>query len=132
MPRRKQIKVQAKDTSIYKQIVLELSKNSELAEDYDMDSIEITIKKKHQPYIQDIDKAILNLQRYYAANKQYIETFNGWQIISKKDLAKMMKVSRPTLDKWIENGFIKPAQIPNAPITSFQIDEVIDQLLKQK
>ena len=132
MPRRKQIKIQAKDTSIYEQIVSELSKNPELAEDYDMDSIEITIKKKHQPYIQDVDRAILNLQRYYAANKQHIETFDGWQIISKKDLAKMMKVSRPTLDKWIENGFIKPSQIPNTPIISFQIDEVINQLRKQK
>ena len=131
MPRRKQIKIQAKDTSIYEQIVSELSKNPELAEDYDMDSIEITIKKKHQPYIQDVDRAILNLQRYYAANKQYIETFEGWQIISKKDLAKMMKVSRPTLDKWLENGFVKPSQIPRTPIISFQIDEVIDQLRKQ-
>ena len=132
MPRRKQIKIQAKDTSICEQIVSELSKNPELAEDYDMDSIEITIKKKHQPYIQDVDRAILNLQRYYAANKQYIETFEGWQIISKKDLAKMMKVSRPTLDKWLENGFVKPSQIPRTPIISFQIDEVIDQLRKQK
>ena len=60
MPRRKQIKIQAKETSIYEQIVSELSKNPELAEDYDMDSIEITIKKKHQPYIQDVDRAILN------------------------------------------------------------------------
>jgi DNA-binding transcriptional regulator YiaG len=111
---------------------LELSKNPELAESYDMDSIEITIKKKHQPYIQDVDRAILNLQRYYAANKQYIETFDGWQIITKKDLAKMMKVSRPTLDKWLENGFVKPSQIPRTPIISFQIDEVIDQLRKQK
>ena len=108
MPRWKQIKIQAKDTSIYSQIVSELSKNPELAEGYDMDSIEITIKKKHQPYIQNVDRAILNLQRYYAANKQYIETLDGWQIISKKDLAKMMRVSRPTLDKWIENGFITP------------------------
>ena len=132
MSRRKQIKIQAEDTSIYEQIVSELSKNPELAEDYDMGSIEITIKKKHHPYIQDVDKAILNLQRYYAANKQYIETFEGWQIISKKDLAKMMKVSRPTLDKWLENGFVKPSRIPRTSIISFQIDEVIDQLRKQK
>ena len=132
MPRRKQIKIKAKDTSIYEHIVSELSQNPELAEDYNMESIEITIKKKHNPYIQDVDKAILNLQYYYAANKQRIETINGWQIISKKYLAKMMKISRPTLDKWIENGFIKPAQIPNTPIISFQIYEVIDQLRKQK
>ena len=84
MPRRKQVRIKAKDTSIYEQIVSELSESPELAENYDMDSIEITIKKKHNPYIQDVDKTILNLQYYYAANKQHIETINGWQIISKK------------------------------------------------
>lgn len=131
MPRRKQIKIQAKDIPLYESLVSELSKNPELA-DYDMESIEITIKKKYEPYIKDIDKAISNLQHYYAANKQYIETFNGKQIISKKDLARMLKISRPTLDNWIKNDFIKSSVIPRTPIESFQIDEVIEQLRKQK
>ena len=58
MPRRKQIKIQTKDTSFYDLLVSELSQNFELAEDYDMESIEITIKKKVQRIIKDVDKAI--------------------------------------------------------------------------
>jgi hypothetical protein len=99
MPRRKQIKILAKDTFIYKQIVSELSKKPELAEDYDMESIEITIKKKYDPQIKDVDRAISNLQHYYAANKENMTTVFGYHVITKKDLAKMMKVSRPTIDK---------------------------------
>lgn len=131
MSRRKQITIKAKDTSIHDLLVSELSKRTELA-DYDMDSIEISIKKKYQPYIQDVDSVIKNLQHYYAANKEYIETINGKQLIFKKDIAKMMKVSRPTLDKWLKNGFIYPSRIPNTPFECFQINEVIEQLRKQK
>lgn len=83
---RKKITIQAKNTAIHNLIVSELSKDTELAEDYDMDSIEITIKKKYDPQIQDVDQAIRNLQLYYAANKQYIETINEKQLIFKKDI----------------------------------------------
>ena len=131
MPRRKKIAIKAKDTSVYQLIVSELSKNPELA-DYDMSSIEITIKKKIEPTIKDVDKAISNLQQYYAANKQFIQTFNGKQLISKKDLAKMLRISRPTLDKWLDHGFVKPSHVVGTSFECFQIDEVIEQLRKQK
>lgn len=132
MPRRKKMTIKAKDTAIFGQLIVELSKNPELAADYDMDSIEITITKKYQPYILDVDKAISNLQHYYAANKQFIEHFNGKPIISKYLLAKMMKVSRPTVDQWLEKGFISQYVMPSIKVTSFDIDEVIEQLRKQK
>ncbi|MDH6356975.1 hypothetical protein [Parabacteroides sp. PF5-9] len=132
MPRRKKITIKAKDTAIFGQLIEELSKDLELAADYDMDSIEITITKKYQPYIQDVDKAISNLQHYYAANGNFIEKFNGKPIISKYLLAKMMKVSRPTVDQWIEKGFISQYVIPGINITSFDLDDVIEQLRKQK
>lgn len=131
MPRRKQITIKAKDLSIYGQIASELSKNPELV-DYDMASIEITIKKKIVPHIQDVDRAISNLQRYYAANKQSIELVNNRQLIFKQDLPKMLKISRPTLYKWLEHGFIKPSHIVGTPLDCFDIDEMIEQLRKQK
>ena len=104
MPRRKKQIIKAKELWIFQDLVSELSKNPELAEEYDMETIEISIKKKYQPYIQDVERVIRNIQYYYAANKQYIKTFNGKQLIFKKDIAKMMKVSRPTLDKWIKTA----------------------------
>lgn len=97
MPRRKQYKISARHTSIYDTIVSELQKNPELA-DYDMETIEIPVKKKITPRIQNVDKAINNLTRYMAMNKEYIRTINGEVIVSKKEIAEMLKISRPTLD----------------------------------
>ena len=65
MPRRKQYKILASQTAIYDVIVAELQQNPELA-DYDMDTIEISVKKKFTLQIQNIDLAIGNLKRYLA------------------------------------------------------------------
>ena len=103
MPRRKQYKILARRTVIYDTIVSELQKNPELA-DYDMETIEISVKKKITPRIRNIDKAIDNLTRYIVVNKEFIQIVNDEAIVSKKDIAKMLKISRPTLDKWIREG----------------------------
>ena len=132
MPRRKQYKISARQTAIYDAIVAELQKNPELA-DYDMETIEISVKKKITPRIRNIDKAIDNLKRYIAVNKEFIQTVNGEAIVSKKDIAKMLKISRPTFDKWIRDGFIIPVQsnvLPNTEI--FPPDLILKQLQNQK
>lgn len=132
MPRRKQYKISARQTTIYETIVAELQKNPELA-DYDMETIEISVKKKITPRIRDIDKAIDNLKRYILVNKEFIQIVNGEAIVSKKDIAKMLKISRPTLDKWIRDGFITPAQsnvLPNVEV--FPPDLILEQLQNQK
>jgi hypothetical protein len=133
MPRRKLYKISAKDTSIYDVIVSELQKNSELAADYDMNTIEISVKKKITPHIQDIDKAIDNLTRYMMVNKEFIQVFNGEAMVLKKDIARMLKISRPTLNKWIKDGFITP--VKSKTISSLEIfppDIILEQLLNQK
>ena len=132
MPRRKQYKISARQTAIYGAIVSELQKNPELA-DYDMETIEISVKKKIVPRIRNIDKAIDNLKRYIAVNNEFIHIVNGEAIVSKKDIAKMMKISRPTLDKWIRDGFITPVQstvLPNTEV--FPPDLILKQLQNQK
>jgi predicted XRE-type DNA-binding protein len=133
MPRRKLYKISAKDTPIYDIIVSELQKNPELVASYDMTTIEISVKKKIIPHIQDIDKAIDNLKRYMMVNKEFIQVFNGEAMVSKKDIAKMLKISRPTLNKWIKDGFITPVKskiISNLEI--FPPDIILEQLLNQK
>lgn len=132
MPRRKQYKISARQTAIYEAIVSELQKNPELA-DYDMKTMEISVKKKIVPRIRNIDKAIDNLKRYIVVNKEFIQIVNGEAIVSKKDIAKMMKISRPTLDKWIRDGFITPVQstvLPNTEV--FPPDLILKQLQNQK
>ena len=132
MPRRKQYKISSRQTAIYDVIVAELQKNPELA-DYDMGTIEISIKKKITPRIQDIDSAIANLKRYLAINKEHIQTINGEMIVSKKDIARMLNISRPTLDKWIREEFITPVQSSVLPdIKIFPPDQILEQLQNQK
>lgn len=132
MPRRKQYKILARQTAIHSTIVSELQKNPELA-DYDMETIEISVKKKITPRIRNIDKAIDNLKRYIAVNKEFIQIVNNEAIVSKKDIAKMLKISRPTLDKWIREGFVSPTKskvLPNTDI--FPPDLILKQLQNKK
>lgn len=132
MPRRKQYKISARQTAIYDAIVSELQQNPELA-DYDMETIEISIKKKITPRIQNIDLAIANLERYISINREYIQTINGEMIVTKKDIAEMLKISRPTLDKWIREEFITPVKSSVLKDTKiFPPDQVLKQLQNQK
>lgn len=132
MPRRKQYKISARQTAIYDVIVAELQQNPELA-DYDMDTIEISIKKKFTPRIQNIDLAIDNLKRYLAINKEQIQIINGEMIVAKKDIARMLKITRPTFDKWIRDGFITPVQSSVLPdLKIFPPDQILEQLQNQK
>ncbi len=132
MPRRKQYKISARQTAIYDVIVAELQKNPELV-DYDMGTIEISIKKKITPRIQDIDSAIANLKRYLAINKEHIQIINGEMIVTKKDMARMLKISRPTLDKWIREEFIIPVQSSVLSDTKiFPPDQILTQLQNKK
>ena len=132
MPRRKQYKISANHTAIYDAIVEELRKNSELA-DYDMGTIEISVKKKITPRIQNIDLAINNLKRYIAVNREHIQTINGEMIVSKKEIARMLKISRPSLDKWIMEKFVTPVQSNVLSDTKiFPPDQILKQLQNQK
>jgi hypothetical protein len=76
MPRRKKQIIPIKDLAISNEIIKELEQRLELA-DYDMDTIQITILKKHKPQIQNLDKAISNLKRYWAINEKHISVING-------------------------------------------------------
>ena len=66
---------------------------------YDLDSVELVVRAKSKPYIADVERAISNLHHYAEANKNHIPVFEGEQFISKKLLARMMRVSRPTLNR---------------------------------
>jgi transcriptional regulator with PAS, ATPase and Fis domain len=132
MPRRKQYKIPAREMEVFDAIVAELQQKQGLA-DYDMNTLEISVKKKITPRIRDIDKAIDNLKRYISVNREFIQIVNGETIVSKKDIAKMLKISRPTLDKWIKDGFITPVQstvLPNTEV--FPPDLILEQLQNQK
>ena len=131
MPRRQQITIPVEKLSVYENLIKELSENP-LLEDYDLNSVKLTIlKKKAPPRIKDVDKAIESLKWHFAAKSKCIEVAMGHKIINKKDLAKMMKISRPTLDKWIKEGFIQPEKLART-LEIYSVDAVLEQLEKQR
>jgi hypothetical protein len=104
-------------------------------ENFDIEGSLLHIReRKPAPYIKDTDRAIDNLRRSYAANKERIqrEEVNGRQTITRGDLARMMRVSRPTLKSWIDKGFIRPSLLPHLHAEYFQVEDVIEQLKGQK
>ena len=131
MPRRQQITIPVEKLSVYDSLIEELSENP-LWDDYDLDTLKLTVlKNKLPPRIKDVDKTIKNLKWYAVVYSNCIEIFNGQQIVNKKDLARIMKISRPTLDKWIKDGFIRPLKI-DSTLEVFPLDAVLEQLEKQR
>ncbi len=133
MPRRKQQKIDVTSLKCRDVLIKELSQNPLLA-NYDMGSIELTIKEnKPAPQIKkNIDLLINTLQRSYAANKHLLETFDGKEVINNTTLARLLKVSRPTMNKWIDDGLIRPFPDRKFPFDIFNVADVIEQLRKQK
>ena len=129
MPRRKQLKISVKDLKVYETLVTELQKNP-IFSDCDLSTLEIiALSKKTPPRIikENLDKAIRNLKRQIA--------FNGTdKILNKKGLSKAMGISRPTLDKWCENGFIATESTNKfwGGFEPFELGLVLKQLIKQK
>ncbi len=117
----------------YGRLVTELKKNPLFA-DYELSSIELKVKhNKPKPILQkDVSELINNLLRYQSANKERISTLDGMQLINKKLLARMLKITRATLDSWIKKGFIQPSHITDIESDFFQLDKVIRQLREQK
>ena len=130
MPRRKQLTFHIQDLRCAGHIIEELSKLPQLA-NFDMNSIELTIKE-NRPAPKIIKKDIDMLQRGFSANKHTVTQLNGCYLITNVHLAKWMKTTQASVNKWIKEGLIKPSKKSFTNLEFFDIDEVIDQLRKQK
>lgn len=129
MPRRKQLKISAIDLKVYDSLVEELKKNLQFS-DCDFSTLEVTaLSKKASPRIieENLNKAIRNLERQIAINGKD-------KILNKKGLCKALGISRPTLDKWCEYGFIstEPATKFWGGYEPFEPGKVLKQLIKLK
>lgn len=132
MPRTKELKISVSGLDCYSRLVAELGKNP-LLTDYDLSTIELKVKhNKPQPILKkDVSELINNLLRYQSANRECIPTLDGVHLINKKLLARMLRVTRATLDSWIKKEFIQPSRIADIEGDFFQVDKVIGQLRQQ-
>ena len=126
MPRRKIIKIKAAELHIWKKLAEELSHHP-LFQEADFDAIEIvTLKRNPDPQIKDIESPIIRLERFVRNN--------GNRSVGKQKLCEIMKISRPTLNKWIDDEIISKGKTKEswAGHQKFDLEGVIKQLKKQK
>lgn len=132
MARRKKTTINFKDLKTYPLLLKELQEHPDHA-DKDFSTLILTVLDSYETTIKDVDRSIIRLKRYVAANKQFIVTHQGEQIINRTELAKMLGISRQTLTKWINAGFITPLKskyISN--METFNTDAVLKELEEYK
>ena len=107
MPRQKQLTFHIQDLRCAGHIVEELS-NYWLS-NFDMSSID---HQESKPAIirKDIDMLIDRLQRGFSANKHTVMQLNGYYLITNVHLAKWMRTTQASVNKWIKDGLIKPSK----------------------
>jgi len=134
MPRRKTHKILAKETDFYALLVDEIRlMNPELVTEYDMESLEISMKKKTKPQILDIGKAIKNLKKHIPTYRSKVEIFQDEPLVHKTEIARFLGISRPTLDQWIQNGFVHSVESKYLKNEYFYpLEEILSQLLLHK
>ncbi|MFR9548242.1 MAG: hypothetical protein SNG27_09235 [Rikenellaceae bacterium] len=99
--------------------------------DYDLSTLKITVQEEIENKIKDIDKVIRNLERYMAINPNYSDVENGNNLVKKQTLAKMLGVSRVTLNKWFRDGLLYRESY-HTPGTLKAVDpiDILEQLKK--
>ena len=125
MPRPKIIQIHAATLKVWQDLAGELSEHP-LFKDCNFDSVYIVSKKRMpDPVIKDVDKPIIRLERFIINN--------GNQAVSKKKLCEIMKISRPTLNKWIEDEFISTGDKKEPwSLQKFDLKKVVSELKEQK
>jgi hypothetical protein len=125
MPRGKTIRINASELDVWQDLFEEL-KNHPQFRDCDFNSVEIESKQKSpDPVIKDVDKPINRLERFIINN--------GNRMVGKQKLCEIMKISRPTLNKWLNNSFISKGY-KNEPwsLQQFDLQKVASELKKQQ
>jgi len=125
MPRRKIIRINAAELNVWKGLWEELN-NHPLFQEADFDRIEIvSLKRNPDPRIIDAETPIIRLERFIRNN--------GNRKVGKQKLCEIMKISRPTLNKWIDDEFISKGQ-QKEPWSrqQFNLETVASELKKQQ
>lgn len=128
MARRKKNTINLKSLKTYPLLLKELESHPDYA-DKDLTSLNLTVYDSFEASIKNVDKAILRLKRYIAANKKFIHLVEDEQLINRVELSKMLGISRQTLTEWIKKGFITPQKSKYLRNTeTFNTDAVLQEL----
>ncbi|MFI3320117.1 MAG: hypothetical protein SNH01_04685 [Rikenellaceae bacterium] len=128
MPRRKTLTLDLHTLECGEQIY-QLLFDCEQLLDYDLSTLKITIQEFIDVKIRNIDKVIKNLERYMKINPNYSDVESSHKLVKKQTLAKMLGVSRVTLDKWLRDGLIFQERYDTAgSLKAFDPIDILNQL----
>lgn len=101
MPRPRKITIPISELRCFEILKSELKAKPELI-DFDIDGGKLTFRETYifKVRSQNIENAIERL-------RVYAETATSQEIFSRQDLADLLGISRPTLNKWIKEGIVK-------------------------
>ena len=132
MPNRKTAKIEIYKLKCFSIIAREIAEEYPEYENYLIDEGVLHIKEYLPPMINDNDKVLEKLKFNYATRKYKYETYRDKELIDQKLLAKMAGVTRQTIARWEQMGFISRSDVGLSRDKYFQIKEVISQLEKLK
>ena len=132
MPNRKTAKIEIRKLKCFGIIAREIAEEYPEYENCLIDEGVLHIKEYVPPTINDIDKVLDKLKFNYATHKYKYGTYRDKELIDQKLLAKMAGVTRQTIARWEQMGFISRSDVGFSRDRYFQIKEVISQLEKLK
>ena len=132
MPNRKTAKIEIRKLRCFGIIAREIAEEYPEYENYLIDEGVLHIKEYVPPTINNIDKVLDKLKFNYATRKYKYETYCDKELIDQKLLAKMAGVTRQTVARWKQMGFISRSDVGLSRDKYFQIKEVISQLERLK
>ncbi len=108
MPRRRKIEIKASELACFDTLVKELRSRPELV-DFDPKSLRVLAYETYEPAIRNAEKVIRHFDSWLAVHRSemFLTTHSGSRLFCKKDLAEALGVARPTLDRWIANGWLE-------------------------
>lgn len=111
MPRRRKITIQASELECFETLVRELQQRPEFA-GFDPSSLHVWAYERYEPKLKDADAILRRFDYWLGVHKseRYLMA-NGSRLFNKKELAEALGVARPTLDRWITNGWLESCHV---------------------
>ena len=133
MSRRRKIEIKASELACFDTLVETLRTRPEFA-DFDPTSLHVWAYENYEPTIRNAARAIRHFDHWLAAhrNEMFLSSYSGNRLFCKKDLAEALGITRPTLDRWITNGWLEPCrvQISSSGDTFFAANAVREVLIR--
>ena len=111
MPRRRKITIQASELECFETLVRELHQRPDFA-GCDPSGRQVWAYERYEQKLKEADAILRRFDYGLGVHKgeQYLMA-NGSRLFNKKELAEALGVARPTLDRWITNGWLEPCRI---------------------